>query len=62
MLDVRRVLIDLELRGAKIGQQAMLNPRQTQVAKDLGRMFVRQSLRIDFSLFAPFAPFRGRSG
>jgi hypothetical protein len=58
----QRVLIDLELRGARIGQQAMLNPRQAQVAKDSGRMFVRQSLRVDSFLFVPFAPFRGRFG
>ena len=40
----QRVLLDLELWGAEIDQQAVLNPRGTQVAQDLGHMFVRQGL------------------
>ena len=40
----QRLLLDLELRGAEVYQQAMLNARRTQVAKDLGHMFVRQGL------------------
>ena len=40
----QRVLLDLELWGAEIDQQAVLNPRGTQVAQDLGHRFVRQGL------------------
>ena len=40
----QRILLDLELWGAEVYQQAMLNAKRTQVAKDLGHMFVRQGL------------------
>ena len=40
----QHVILDLELWGAEIDQQAVLNPRGTQVAQDLGHMFVRQGL------------------
>jgi hypothetical protein len=40
----QRILLDLELWGAEVYQQAMLNARRTQVAKDWGQMFVRQGL------------------
>ena len=40
----QRVILDLELWGAEIDQQAVLNPRGTQVAQDLGHRFVRQGL------------------
>ena len=40
----QHVLLDLELWGAEIDQQAVLNPRGTQEAQDLGHRFVRQGL------------------
>jgi hypothetical protein len=40
----QRILLDLELRGAEVYQQAMLNSGRMQAAKDLGQMFVRQGL------------------
>jgi hypothetical protein len=64
----QRILLDLELWGAKIDHQAVLNARRTQLAKDLGHLFARQGLGcfqpdiVDSSLFAPLAPFRGRDG
>ena len=56
----QRILLDLELLGAEVYQQAVLNAGRAQIAKDLGQMFVRQSLRVDSSLFASLAPFRSR--
>ena len=40
----QRLLLDLELWGAEVYQQAVLNARRTQVVKDFGHMFVRQGL------------------
>ena len=34
----QRMLHDLELRGAEIDQQSVLNPKRTQVAQDLGQL------------------------
>ena len=46
----QRVLLDLELWGAEVNQQAMLNARCAQVAKDLGRMLLLMSSTIDSSV------------
>jgi len=40
----QRLLLDLELRGAEVYQQPVLNAGRSQIAKDLGQMFVRQGL------------------
>ena len=48
----QRVLLDLELWGAEIDQQAVLDPRRPQVAQDLRHMLLLMSSIVDSSLFA----------
>ena len=55
----QRILLELELRGAEIDQQAVLDPTGTQVAQDWGHLLLLISSIVDFS-FASFAPLRGR--
>ena len=52
----QRVLLDLELRGAEVNQQAMLNAGCAQVVKDLGQMLLLMSCIVDSFLFASSAP------
>ena len=49
----QRILLDLELWGAEIDRQAVLNPRGTQVAQDLGHMLLLISSIVD-SFFCAF--------
>ena len=40
----QRILLELELWGAEIDQQAVLNAGRAQITQDLGHMLVRQGL------------------